>query len=110
MNFTAEEPQQAAMTIFESHSEGGYKDLWTYTSTEKAFDNFTPDETAKFNRNHLRTVAIMRSQMNERGYNLISDHTNAKVAWDEIKRRFTAKTPIWEPMIIYFGQRICSCF
>lgn len=66
-------------------------DLWTYTSTEKASESFTTDEMTKFNRNHLRTVAIMRSQMNERGYNLISDHTNAKLAWDEIKTGFTAK-------------------
>lgn len=66
-------------------------DLWTYTSMEKPPGNSTVDETTKFNQNHLRTVAIMRSQMNERGYNLISNHTNAKLAWDEIKTGFTAK-------------------
>lgn len=34
-------------------------DLWTYTSTENASEIFTIDETTKFNRNHLRTVALM---------------------------------------------------
>lgn len=66
-------------------------DLGTYTSTETVSEISAIDETTKFNRNHSRTVAIMRSQMKERGYNLISEHTNAKLAWDEIKTGFTAK-------------------